>query len=85
MTKEKTTMKAMAPNDNVMMAEMVVWHKNLLMEEMFVVAEAMTVKMTATKFSMQAVATKRRMKTARLAEATSDVAWLRAAKVPGSS
>jgi len=85
MTKEKTTMKAMAPNDNVMMAEMVVGHKNLLMEEMFVVAEAMTVKVTATKFSMQAVATKRRMKTVRLAEAASDVAWLRAAKVPRSS
>jgi hypothetical protein len=67
MTKEKPTTKAMAPNYNVMMAEMVVRHKNLLMEEMFVVAEAMTVKTTATKFSMQAVATKRRMKTVRMA------------------
>jgi hypothetical protein len=49
MTKKEAAAEAVAGNDNVMMSKMMMWAKNLLMVEIFPVAEVMRVEMAATK------------------------------------
>jgi hypothetical protein len=82
MAKEKAMMKARAPKDNVMTTQMLMRNKKFRMQ--FVVAEVMRVDMAGTKSWMQAVSAKGCMEAARLAQALSEVAWLRMADAPRS-
>jgi hypothetical protein len=49
MTKEEAATEAVAGNDNVMMSKMMMWAKNVLMVEIFAVAEVMRGEMAAIK------------------------------------
>ena len=76
MTKEEAAMEAMAGNDDVTMAKMMMWAKNLLMVKMFAVAEVMRLDMASTKFWMQSASAKGCMEATGLAQVPSEVAPL---------
>jgi hypothetical protein len=82
MAKEKATMKARAPKDNVMTTQMLMRNKKFRMQ--FVVAEVIRMDMAGTKSWMQAVSAKGRMEEAGFAHASSEVARLRMAEAARS-